>query len=140
MFFRQNFNGNLILRTKFLTQKFFFQHKFSTGPKLSEYVQVVCRNMNGTWLKLISKTTTFRFFRDFQPLKGLFHTSSQMANFAQFLTKMAKTVKIIKKVLGTFFSHLQALTNCKVSEKSNERFPRKRVTHVRTYVRTYGQT
>ena len=33
---------------------------------------------------------------------------------------MAKTVKIIKKALGTFFLHLQAL-NCKVSEKSNER-------------------
>ena len=30
-----------------------------------------------------------------------------------------------KKVLGTFLSRLQALTNCKVSEKSNERFPRK---------------
>ena len=34
---------------------------------------------------------------------------------------MVKTVKIIKKVLGTFFSHFQALTKCKVSEKSNER-------------------
>ena len=45
---------------------------------------------------------------------------------------MAKTVKIFKKALGTFFSHLQALTNCKVSEKSNERFPRKSVADVRT--------
>ena len=34
---------------------------------------------------------------------------------------MAKMVKIIKKAIGTFFSYLQALTNCKVSEKSNER-------------------
>ena len=42
---------------------------------------------------------------------------------------------IFKKALGTFFSHLQALSNCKVSEKSNERFPRKSVTHARTYVR-----
>ena len=47
---------------------------------------------------------------------------------------MAKTVKIIKKGLGTFFSRLQALTNCKVSLKSNERFPRKSVTH--THERT----
>ena len=46
---------------------------------------------------------------------------------------MAKTVKIFKKAL---FSHLQALTNCKVSEKSNERFPRKSVADGRTYGRT----
>ena len=48
---------------------------------------------------------------------------------------MAKTVKIFKKALGTFFLHLQALTNCKVSEKSNERFPRKSIAHARTYGR-----
>ena len=62
---------------------------------------------------------------------------AKKGHFGQFLAKMAKTVKIIKKALGTFFSHLQALTNCKVSEKSNERFPRKRVTNERTDVRTY---
>ena len=66
-------------------------------------------------------------FRSFLAKKG---------HFGQFLAKMAKTVKIIKKALGTFFSHLQALTNCKVSEKSNERFPRKRVTYVLTDGRT----
>ena len=38
-------------------------------------------------------------------------------HFGQFLAKMVKTVKIIKRALGTFFSRLQALTNCKVSEK-----------------------
>ena len=64
----------------------------------------------------------------------------QKANFDQFLAKMAKTVKIIKKALGTFFSRLQALTNCKASEKSNERFPRKCVTDERTYERTYVRT
>ena len=62
-----------------------------------------------------SKTPTFRLFRDFQSLKGLFHTSSQMANFNQFFAKMVKMVKIIKKVLGKFFSCLQAVTNCKFS-------------------------
>ena len=62
------------------------------------------------------------------------------SNFGQFLAKMAKTVKIIKKALGTFLSRLQALTNCKVSEKSNERFPRKSVAYVRTDARTYGRT
>ena len=55
-----------------------------------------------------------------------------MANFGKFLAKMAKTVKIIKKALGTFFSRLQALTNCKVSEKSNGRFLRKSVAYVQT--------
>ena len=67
------------------------------------------------------------------------HTS-HVANFEQFLAKMAKMVKIIKKALGTFFSCLQALTNCKVSEKSNERFPIKSVAHGRTDVLTYGRT
>ena len=41
--------------------------------------------------------------------------SSQMANFGQFLAKMAKTVKIIKKHLENFS---QAYTKmCEVSEK-----------------------
>ena len=40
-------------------------HKFSTGPKLSEYVHVVNRNTNGTCLKSVPKTPTFRFFSDF---------------------------------------------------------------------------
>ena len=40
-----------------------------------------------------------------------------------------------QKALGTLFLHLQALTKCKVSEKSNERFPRKR-----TYVCTKERT
>ena len=53
---------------------------------------------------------------------------------------MAKTVKIIKKSLGTFFSCLQALTNCKVSEKNNEQFPRKSIANERTYVRMHVRT
>ena len=32
--------------------------KFSTGPQLSEYVQVFFRNTNGTCLKSVSKTPT----------------------------------------------------------------------------------
>ena len=57
----------------------------------------------------------------------------------QFLAKMGKTGIFFKKALGTFFSHLQALTNCKVSEKSNERFLSNRMTYV-TDGRTYGRT
>ena len=41
-----------------------------------------------------------------------------------------------KKVLGTFFSRLQALTNCKVSEKSNERFSSNCATDARTDAQT----
>ena len=47
-----------------------------------------------------------------------------MANFGQFLAKMGE--------MGFF----QALTNCKVSEKSNERFSSNSVTDVRTDART----
>ena len=47
-----------------------------------------------------------------------------MTNFQQFLAKMGKTGIFFKKALGTYFSQLQALTNCKVSEKSNERILR----------------
>ena len=49
---------------------------------------------------------------------------AKKANFGQFLAKMDK-MGIFKKALGTFLSRLQALTNCKVSEKSNEGIPRK---------------
>ena len=61
---------------------------------------------------------------------------AKKGHFRQFLAKMAKTVKIIKRVLGTFFSRLQAITNCKVAEKSNEQFLRKSFTHIRTYEQT----
>ena len=64
---------------------------------------------------------------------------AKIANFGQFLDKMGKTGIFFKHVLGTFFSHLQALTNCKVSEKSNERFSSNSVTHVHTHVRTYAR-
>ena len=120
---------------KFLPQIWVFG-SFSTGPQLSEYVWVVCGNMKGNCLKSVSKTPTFRFFRDSQPLKRLLHTSSQMDNFGKFLAKMGKTRIFFKKTIGTFFSLLKALINCKVSEKSNERFSSNSVTYVRTYGRT----
>ena len=41
-------------RSNFFTK--ISQKKFSTGPQLSEYVQVVSRNTNGTCLKSVSKT------------------------------------------------------------------------------------
>ena len=54
--------------------------------------------------------------------------------FGKFLAKMGKTGIFLKKTLGTFLSRLQALTNCKVYEKSNEQF-----TNERTDRRTDGR-
>ena len=42
--------------------------------------------------------------------------SAKMVNFGQFMAKMGKT-GIFQKSVYTFLSRLQALTNCKVSEK-----------------------
>ena len=42
---------------------------------------------------------------------------AKMANFGQFLAKMGKMGIFLKKALGTFLPRLQALNNCKVSEK-----------------------
>ena len=58
-------------------------------------------------------------------------------HFWAFWAKMGKTGIFFKKTLGKFFPRLQALTNYKVSEKSNEPFSSNRVTCVRTYVRTW---
>ena len=91
-------------------------------------------------LKIGFKNTYVQVFQGFPALKETRAHIQPNGHFDQFLAKMAKTVKIIKKAFGTFFSHLQALTNCKVSEKSNERFPRKSVAYERTYGRTNGQT
>ena len=45
-----------------------------------------------------------------------------------------------QKSAWNIFPRLQALTNCKVSEKSNERFPRKSVTDERMHARTDVRT
>ena len=54
-----------------------------------------------------------------------------MANFGGFWPKWAKQ-EFFQKALGTFLSRLQALTNWKVSEKSNEHLLRNCVTYERT--------
>ena len=77
--------------------------------------------MNGLWKK--AKNLHFWAFW------------AKMPHFGHFLAKMVETGIFFKKELGTFFKHLQALTNCKVSEKSNERFSSNSVTHGRTYGR-----
>ena len=86
-------------------------------------------------LKIGFKNTYFQVFQGFPALKETHAHIQPNGHFDQFLAKMAKTVKIIKKALGTFFSNLQALTNCKVSEKVMNGFRDGR-TYERTYVRT----
>ena len=126
--------------------------KFSTGLQLSEYVQIACRNTNGTCLKSVSKTHTLRFFRFFrlqrlcfeQKLEILIRGSGKNAKNLSFFVILGQKGQngenYQKKTLGTFFSLLQAPTNFKVSEKSNEQFPRKSVAFVRMDGRTNGQT
>ena len=66
-------------------------------------------------LKIGFKNIYFQVFQGFPALKGTLPYIQPDGQFiASFWPKMAKTVKIIKKALGTFFSRLQALTNCKV--------------------------
>ena len=84
-------------------------------------------------LKIGFKNT---YFQGFTALKGTVAHIQPNGQFWQILAKMAKTVKIIKKALGKFFSRLQALTNFKVSEKSNVPFKRKSVAKIRTKTRT----
>ena len=59
---------------------------------------------------------------------------AKMANFGQFLAKMGKTGIFSKKEFGTFFSQLQALINCKDTEKSNVGILRKMQTSARCWV------
>ena len=49
-----------------------------------------------------------------------FFGTLDQSQFSTVFGKKGKTGIFFKKALGTFFSHLQALPNSKVSEKSNE--------------------
>ena len=69
--------------------------------------------MNGLWKKF-----------EKPPFLGILVQNGQNGNF-------------FKKALGTFLSRLQALTNCKVSEKINERGSSNSVTDGRTDERTH---
>ena len=75
---------------------------------------------------------------------SIFGYLCQKGHFGQFLAKMGKTGIFFKKALGTFFSRFQVLTNCNVSEKSNERISRKAVANGQpdgqTDERTDGRT
>ena len=77
---------------------------------------------------------------DKMPKNGDFSNFPQNQHFfnteTRIKTKNSKNGDFFKKELGTFLSRLQALTNCKVSEKGNERFSSNRVTDGRTDVNT----
>ena len=117
MFFRKN-KGEKIL-TQILVFGSFFgppafhttrggggggSKKFSTGPRLSEYVWVVCRNTKGTCLKSVSKTPTFRFFRDFQPLKTVAHIQPNGQFWTVFGQNGQNGIFCQKSVWNIFFA------------------------------------
>ena len=78
-----------------------------------------------------------RISRKMQETSVFGHFGPKRPILDSFWPKWAKRDFFFKKALGTFLSRLQALTNCKVSEKSNEGIPRKRVTNRRTNERTW---
>ena len=82
--------------------------KFSTGPQLSEYVQVVCRNTNGTCLKSVSKPPTFRFFRDFHLFQHPAKLAKLRPNLGQYWPKRA-IFKFPRKTKAAIFFGLQRL-------------------------------
>ena len=90
-------------------------------------------------LKIGFKNTYFQVFQGFPALK---ETVAHIQPNGQFWTIFGQNGQngiFFKKAIGTF-SLWKALINCKVSEKSNERFSSNSVTDVRTYVRTDART
>ena len=63
----------------------------------------------------------------------------QNAPFWTVFGQNGRNGNFFQKSAWKFFSHLQAQTNCKVSEKSNERFSSNSVTYARTHGRTHGR-
>ena len=83
------------------------------------------------------ENTYFQVFQGFPALNK--ETVAHIQPNGQFWTVFRQNGQngiFFKKVLGTFLSRLQALTNCKVSEKINELFSSNRVTHACTHART----
>ena len=83
-------------------------------------------------LEIGFENTYFKVFQGFPALK---ETRAHIQPNGQFWTifgQNGQNGKFFKKALGKFLLCLHALTNCKVSEKSNERFSSNRVTDVRT--------
>ena len=68
------------------------------------------------------------------------HFWAKMAKFGPKVAKMAKTRFFVKKTKTLFSSPYPYISSREKSEKTNEAFPRKRVTHGRTGVRTDART
>ena len=111
--------GKKLRHTNFWHKFGFLGHFFAPppGPQLSEYVWVVCRNKKGTCLKSVSKTPTFRFFRDSQPLKEAVAHIQPNGQFWTVFGQNGRNGIFFKKGLGTFFLPFWGLTNCQVSAK-----------------------
>ena len=74
--------------------------------------------------------------RKMQTISIFGHFGPKWPILDSFWLKWAKQ-EFFQKSAWKIFSRLQALTNCKFSKKSNERFSSNRVTDGRTCLRTY---
>ena len=103
--------------------------KISTGPQLSEYVRVV---YEWNLLKIGFKNTYFQVFPGFAAIA---ETVAHIQPNGKFWPVFGQNGENDQKSAWKVFL-ANASRNCKVSEKSNEQFPRKSVTDVRKNLRT----
>ena len=137
-----------------MTQEIFFGHFFgfsviflsTAAPPQIFYRSPAFRICTGclpkyVWnlLKIGFKNTYFQVFQGFPALK---ETVAHIQSNGRFWTVFCQNGRngIFSKRLEHLFPPLQALTNCKFSEKSNEQISRKAVANGRTDGRTDGQT
>ena len=76
-------------------------------------------------LEIGFKNTYFQVFQGFPALKETRAHIQPNGQFWPIFGQNGQNGNFFKKAIGTFFSLLKALINCKVSEKSNEGFPKK---------------
>ena len=87
-------------------------------------------------LKIGFKNTYFQVFKGFPALKGTLPHIQPNGQFWTVFGQNGQNGIFFQKSAWSIFPPLQALTNCKVSEKSNERIPRNRVADERKNERT----
>ena len=89
--------------------------------------------------KIGFKNTYFQVLPGFPTLKETVAHIQPNGQFWTVFCQNGQNGNICQKSVWNIFSLLKALINCKVSEKSNERFSSNSVTYVRTDGRTYGR-
>ena len=90
-------------------------------------------------LEIGFENTYFQVFQGFPALETVAHIQPN-GQFWTVFGQNGQNGNFFQKSAWNIFSHLQALTNCKVSEKSNERFSSNSVTYGQTHVCTHERT